>query len=157
MPAATHTFPSGASLGLRGDVPAYTPPDRAAWAQRTGRTPHLLGIIPTDEARIGDEFLVPLITDPARSEWIRIEVSAQVTGVIHNQYPVRRLHPKFVTRAKGAIARDWNTLSFEQAIVAHEQLDAIGLRLAAEFDLPESSTVFFDSTDDSFWVYPSES
>ena len=60
----------------------------------------------------------------------------------------------YVSRALAAIRKDYSTIEREATINTQVALDAVCDRLHADSQLPESSLVFFDATDEQFWVYP---
>ena len=60
----------------------------------------------------------------------------------------RMTDPKFVARAKAALERE-----AAEPNRAHQALDDYGQRLFTQAGLP-TTTVVFDRTDDTFWVYP---
>ena len=69
-------------------------------------------------------------------------------------YPIGRVREAYVSRALAAIRKDYSTIEREATINTQFALDAVCDRVHADSQLPESSLVFFDATDEQFWVYP---
>jgi hypothetical protein len=69
-------------------------------------------------------------------------------------YSLGRVRDAYVSRALGAIRRDHSSIEFDGAIDAQVRMDEICQRVQAETELPETTVVFFDPADESFWAYP---
>lgn len=69
-------------------------------------------------------------------------------------YPVGRVRDAYVGRALAAIRKDYSTIERDETINTQVALDAVHDRVHADLQLPESSLVFFDPSDEQFWVYP---
>jgi hypothetical protein len=98
-------------LEFRGDIPAYRPPDRAAWDHEHGVKSYSLG----------------------------------------------RVREAYVSRALAAIRKDYSAIERDEAITSEVLLDAVCERVHADSNLREDSIVFFDPSDEQFWVYPGAS
>ena len=92
---------------------------------------------------------VPVYRPPDRKEWARTKGAAEPYRL-----DLGDSGRKYISRAKGALARDFGTLSFDKAIAAQTNMDIVCLTVRGLMVLPEEDLVFFDSEEDCFWVYP---
>ena len=107
--------------------------DKARMEQTSGQsgTPQFRGNIPAPHA-------------PDRAEWARKHGA--------EPYEIKDVPKKFLTRARGAVARNDSTIKFKDAINAETALDMIEDDVAAFAGTMD--VVFFDPQTDSFWAYP---
>jgi len=89
---------------------------------------------------------VPVYVPPDRDTWPATHQGAA--------FPLGTVQAKYLSRVLVALQRDSETLSFTEAIAAHERISQVCARVHADLHLPESTLVFFDSQDRQFWAYP---
>ena len=68
---------------------------------------------------------------------------------------IGRVGESYVTRALAAVAKDYGTIDRDQAIAAQVKLDSVCTAVQFTCDLPDDHLVFFDPSDEQFWVFPS--
>jgi hypothetical protein len=101
---------------------------------------------------------VPAIPNPPdRAEWER-EHGAKPYQLDGSHLPISSVTRfklwSFQGQARAAIERDRSTIERAAAIGEQVTLEHVCERVKTECHVPNGDHVFFDSTDNRFWVYP---
>jgi hypothetical protein len=67
---------------------------------------------------------------------------------------VGRVREANVRRALAAVAKDYATIDYDEAIAVEVKLESVCTRVQFACDLPDDYLVFFDPSGEEFWVFP---
>ncbi len=67
---------------------------------------------------------------------------------------IGRVKEAYVRRAIAAVAKDYGTIDRDKAIAVQVKLDSVCTAVQFACDLPDDDLVFFDPSDEQFWVFP---
>ena len=89
---------------------------------------------------------IPAYRMPDRAEW------ESHKGVC--PFCIGRVRESYVRRALAAVAKDYATIDRDEAIAAEVKLESVCTAVQFACDLPDGYLVFFDPSDEQFWVFP---
>jgi hypothetical protein len=92
---------------------------------------------------------IPSYAAPDRDTWFKKTGAAP--------FELEDVPLKYLTRARGAVVRDIETINFDKAVSAAVRMDTVNETVAGLwFDASDGPMpiVFFDPQTDSFWAYP---
>jgi hypothetical protein len=90
---------------------------------------------------------IPVYRMPDRAEWENHK------GVC--PFCMGRVGESYVTRALAAVAKDYATIDRDKALAANAALGFVCTAVQFACDLPDDYLVFFDPSQEQFWIFPS--
>ena len=97
---------------------------------------------------------VPVYAAPDRTAWQQRHPDRPAP------FPLEDVPDKFTSRAQAALRIDESAITTEKVLASRTRLDAIcddvKFRDTARSAVKEEDEVFFDPTDNRFWLYPGE-
>lgn len=67
---------------------------------------------------------------------------------------IGRVREAYVRCALAAVAKDYATIGRDEAIAGEAKLESVCTRVQFDCDLRDDYLVFFDPSDEQFWVFP---
>jgi hypothetical protein len=89
---------------------------------------------------------IPVYRMPDRAKWENNK------GVC--PFCICRVRESYVRRALAAVAKDYATIDRDEAIAAEVKLESVCTTVQFACDLPYDYLVFFDPSEEQFWVFP---